>query len=31
MEQSIIGRKNEIDRLKKYIASDKSEFIAVYR
>lgn len=30
MENSIIGRKNEIERLKKYIASDKSEFIAVY-
>jgi len=30
MEKAIIGRKNEIDRLKKYMASDKSEFIAVY-
>lgn len=30
MEKSIIGRKNEIQRLKKYIASDKSEFIAIY-
>ena len=30
MEKSIIGRKTEIGRLKKYIASDRSEFIAVY-
>jgi len=30
MENSIIGRKNEIERLKKYINSDRSEFIAVY-
>ena len=30
MEKSIVGRKNEIERLKKYIASDKSEFIAIY-
>ena len=30
MESSIIGRKNEIERLKRYIASGKSEFIAIY-
>lgn len=30
METSIIGRQLEIERLKKYLASDKSEFIAVY-
>ena len=30
METSIIGRQKEIERLKKYLASDKSEFIAVY-
>ena len=30
MEKSIIGRKEEITRLKKYIASDRSEFIAIY-
>ncbi|MDY3847009.1 MAG: ATP-binding protein [Prevotella sp.] len=30
MEKAIIGRKNEITRLKKYIASDRSEFIAIY-
>src|SRR5574344_1329924 len=30
MEKSIIGRKNEIERLKKYIASDRSEFVAIY-
>ena len=30
MEKAIIGRRNEIDRLRKYIASDRSEFIAVY-
>lgn len=30
MEKSIIGRKNEIERLKKYLASDRSEFIAIY-
>ena len=30
MEKSIVGRKNEIERLKNCIASDKSEFIAVY-
>lgn len=30
MEQAIIGRTEEIGRLKKYIASDRSEFIAVY-
>lgn len=30
MEKSIIGRKNEVERLKKYIASDRSEFIAIY-
>jgi len=30
MEKHIIGREKEIERLKKYIASDKSEFIAIY-
>ena len=30
MENAIIGRKAEIERLKKYIASDRSEFIAIY-
>ena len=30
MEKAIIGRKNEIARMKKYIASDRSEFIAIY-
>ena len=30
MEQSIIGRQDEMRRLKKYISSDRSEFIAVY-
>ena len=30
MEKSIIGRKEEITRLKKYIASDRSELIAIY-
>ena len=30
MEKSIIGREKEIERLKKYIASERSEFIAVY-
>lgn len=30
MEQEIIGRTEEIERLKTYIASDRSEFIAVY-
>ncbi len=30
MEKSIIGRQHEIERLKKYIASERSEFIAVY-
>lgn len=30
MENAIIGRKAEIERLNKYIASDRSEFIAIY-
>lgn len=30
MEKSIIGRKDETERLKKYLASDRSEFIAIY-
>ena len=30
MRQNIIGRESEIERLGKYIASSKSEFIAVY-
>ncbi len=30
MEKSIVGRKKEIERLQKYIASGRSEFIAVY-
>ncbi len=30
MEKNIIGRKAEIDRLKKYVNSGRSEFIAVY-
>lgn len=30
MEKSIVGRKQEIERLKKYIDSDRSEFVAIY-
>ena len=30
MESAIIGRKSEIKRLKAYVESDKSEFIAIY-
>lgn len=30
MEQNIIGRESEINRLKKYIDSNRSEFIAIY-
>lgn len=30
MEKAIVGRLNEIERLKKYVASEQSEFIAVY-
>lgn len=30
MEKAIVGRREEIERLKRYIASDRSEFIAVY-
>ena len=30
MKESIVGRKSEIERLQKYMASDRSEFIAVY-
>ena len=30
MEKAIIGRHEEIRRLKNYVASDHSEFIAVY-
>ncbi|MBR2200372.1 MAG: ATP-binding protein, partial [Bacteroidales bacterium] len=30
MKNKIIGRENEIERLKQYIDSDQSEFIAIY-
>ena len=30
MEKNIIGRKNEIERLKKYVKSNRSELIAIY-
>ena len=30
MESAIIGRKSEIKRLKAYVESDKSEFVAIY-
>ena len=30
MKENIIGRKSEIERLEKYVASNRSEFIAVY-
>ncbi len=30
MEKSIVGREKEIERLKRYVSSDRSEFIAVY-
>ena len=30
MKTKIIGRENEIERLKQYIDSDQSEFIAIY-
>lgn len=30
MEEAIVGRENEIERLKKYISSNKSEFLAIY-
>ena len=30
MEKNIIGRKSEIDKLKRYVKSNRSEFIAIY-
>ena len=30
MERNIIGRRDEINRLKRYIGSDRSEFVAIY-
>ena len=30
MEKNIVGRRTEIDRLKRYVASNRSEFIVIY-